>query len=424
MVGTIRMMWAGFILAMVFVLSLVPACSRDDDEVVNDEQISPQTAVNQETVTITIGNYTDITGLSSDAASVLNMALDDMVRYYNEGDIIPGVKFKVVSYDSQVDPSNDIPGYEWLKGHGADVLFTYIPTAPMTLKSRVEKDRLVLFALVPDRAAVDPPGYVFGPGSALVEHHIYTLLKWIAENDPDFPSNRPARIGGAGWATGYMEAAFRGVKEYARAHPEQYDWVDGYIAGIKFTWQVEAEALKNCDYVFPPCLMNNFVEQCRSSGYTGKFIGTSIHTAFFSTIDKADTWDEIDGMLLIMTNSWWNEESEVVELAKELLERYHPGQLEEMMRTSNGYLSVNTAYIMFELVRKTVNEVGPENFSSQAMYNAASDFSLEIDGRVTDSFDEAKRLSRNWMAIYEYDAEKRDLIRVNPDEWLDVMQEP
>ena len=406
------------------------ACESGSEEAPSAPLVQPSSTITSEPpeipepVEIIIGNYTDITGPSANASAVMNMALEDMVRYYNEEDLIPGVRFKVINYDSQVDPSNDIPGYEWLKERGADVLYTYLPSAPITLKPRVEEDKLVLFSLVPDREAMDPPGYVFGPGSALVEHHSYALLKWLAENDPDFPTDRPARIGGAGWATGYMDAAFEGAQEYVQAHPDQYDWVGGHITGFKFTWQTEVEALKDCDYLIPPMIMNQFAEQYRSSGYTGKFIGTALHTAFFSTIDKADTWDEIDGMLLIMPDSWWNEECEMVDLAKELLERYHPGRLEEMMRTSNGYLSVGPVYIIFELIRETVNEVGPENFSSEAMYDAASDFSLEIDGRVTDSFNETKRLSRNWFAIYEYDAEKRDLIRVNPGEWLDVIQEP
>ncbi len=416
-------------LASSLILSFI-ACESGDDETPLEPVSQPSSTITSESpeilepVEITIGNYTDITGPSANAGAIVNMALDDMIQYYNEGDLISGVRFKVVSYDSQVNPSNDIPGYEWLKERGADVLYTFIPSAPITLKSRVEEDKIALFSLVPDREVADPPGYVFGPGTVLIEHHMFTLLKWLAENDPDFPTDRPARIGGVGWATGYIETACMSAEEYAQAHPEQYDWVGGYITGINFTWQAETEALKDCDYIIPPMIMTQFAKQYRSSGYGGKFIGTAFHTAFFNTIDKADTWDKIDGMLLIMPNTWWNEETEVIELAKELLQRYHPGRLEEMMRTSNGYLSVDPLYVMFELIRKTVNEVGPENFSSQAMYDAASDFSLEIDGRVTDTFNDEKRLSRNWFAIYEYDAEKRDLIRVNPDEWLDVILEP
>jgi len=386
--------------------------------------VTSEPQVMLEPVEITIGNFTDKTGPSAAPLSLIAMALEDTARYYNEENLIPGVKFKVISYDGQLDPSNDILGYEWLKNHGAEVLFTAVPSAAITLKPRLEKDKLVLFTVVPDQEAVEPPAYVFCVGTTLCEYHSYTLMKWIAENDPDFPQNRPARIGGAGLPTPYMEATLRGAKEYARAHPDQYDWAGGYVTIFKFDWQTEVEALKNCDYVIPPSLMNQFIEQYRSSGYEGRFIGTAINLAFFDFIDQDDVWDEIDGMRIIMPNWWWNEESEVVALAKDLLERYHPGEAEEIMRNSNAYLSVNTAYIIFEFMRETLEKVGPENFSSQALHDAASDFSIKIDGMETDSFNENKRLSRNWFAIYEFDAEERDLIRLNPNEYLDVMQEP
>jgi len=48
------------------------------------------------------------------------MALEDLVAYYNDSDLIPGVRLEVVVYDGQWDPARDIPGYEWLRGRGAD----------------------------------------------------------------------------------------------------------------------------------------------------------------------------------------------------------------------------------------------------------------------------------------------------------------
>ncbi|MFC2027056.1 ABC transporter substrate-binding protein [Chloroflexota bacterium] len=417
------------LLGSVLILNSI-ACESGSEEATLSPLIEPSSTNNSEPqvilepVEITIGNYSDKTGPAANAQITIDMALEDMVRYYNEDALIPGVTFKVINYDSQLDPSKDIPGYEWLKEHGADLIWTPVPSAPITLKPLVEKDRLALFPLVPDRETVDPPGYVFGAGSTLLEYHAYTLLKWLAENDPDFPDGRPAKIGGAGWSTGYMETVFEAAKAYAKSHPEQYDWEGGHITNFAFMWGPEVEALKDCDYIIPPTMMNQFVEQYRGSGYTGKFIGTTVHTAFFNLIDEADTWDEIDGMQIIMPNSWWNEESEVILLAKDLLNRYHPGQLEEMMRTSSGYLTVNAAYIILELIREAVNEVGPKNFSSQALYDAARGFTLEIDGRVTDSFNSNKRCSRDWFAIYEFDAEKRELVRLIPNEWLDVIQEP
>ncbi len=418
-----------FLLSLVLMLSSI-GCANDSEEetfsalVQSAGTVTAEPLTTPEPVVITIGNLTDKTGPSANPLSLIDMALEDTVRYYNEDNLMPGVEFKVIHYDTQLDSSNDIPGYKWLKGHGADIMFTAIPSAAITLKPLLEKDKMVLFSVVPDREAVEPPGYVFSAGTTLCEFHSYTLLEWIAKNDADFPTNRPAKIGGAGFPTSYMESTLRGAKEYAKAHPDQYEWEGEFVSSFKFTWQTEAAALKNCDYIIPPSLMNQFVDECHNSGYEGKFVGTAINLAFFNFIDKDDIWDDIDGMRIIMPNWWWNEDSEVVDLSKDLLERYHPGRSAEIMRTSNGYLTVNTVYIILELVRQTIEKVEPQNFSSQALHDAASNFSLNIDGKETDTFSEEKRLSRNWFAIFEFDADERDLVRLNPDEWLDVIQQP
>ncbi|NQT73005.1 MAG: ABC transporter substrate-binding protein [Chloroflexi bacterium] len=80
-----------------------------------NKKIEPTSTATQELVTITIGNLSDLTGVSSNAMGVVNIALEDTVEYYNERNLIPGVELEVITYDGQYNPSNDIPGYEWLK---------------------------------------------------------------------------------------------------------------------------------------------------------------------------------------------------------------------------------------------------------------------------------------------------------------------
>jgi len=404
---------AGFIFLLLSLVSLpLAGCSAGANE-----------PGGQGEVTVTIGALTDKTGPGSIALSLIDTALADMVRYYNEENLIPGVHLEIISYDGQFDPANDIPGYEWLRQRGADVLFTSVPSAAITLKPRVERDEMILFSLVPNREAVYPPGHVFGL-STLCEYHSYNLLAWIAENDPDFPRDRPARIGGAGWPHDYMLSTLAGAEEYARAHPDLYDWQGTYATSFQFNWQTEVEAFRDCDYVIPPTLMNNFVRPYRDAGYKAKFIGAAIHTGFFSKISQDDIWAEIDGMRVIMPNPWWNEDSEMIGLVKGVLERYHPGEAEEIMYTSNGYLSAYSVYCMLEMIRETVERTGPEGFSPAALYETANHFSMTIDGRVMDTLTPEKRLSRDWFVILEFDAEREELVRVNPDEWLPVMTEP
>ncbi|MFC2027691.1 ABC transporter substrate-binding protein, partial [Chloroflexota bacterium] len=295
------------LLTLVFV---VPSCSSSDDEATqpDTQSTTEPTAAPEpvENITVTIGNLTDLTGPAATGMSPINTALDDLVRYFNDEDLIPGVKLEVVTYDGQLDPSKDIPGYEWLRGKGADVIFTATPGTPVTLKARADSDHVVVFGVSGDPDELSPPGYVFNLGT-IPRHEGLTLLKWIAENDWDYETKGPAKIGGAGWNDAYSGWWLEAMEDYANAHPEQFDWVSGHLTGIgTFTWGPEVEALKDCDYLFVPTIMTNFVKEYLAAGYAGKFIGASTHAAFFGQISDAGLWDEIDGMLFIASSRWWN----------------------------------------------------------------------------------------------------------------------
>ncbi len=298
-------------LPAILVALIVPACDSGeggtpDGKIGNDTEITSPGGV--EEVVITIGNLSDLTGTSAVAMEVINSALRDLVDYFNEADIIPGVELKVITYDGQYDPSRDIPGYEWLREKGADLIFTAIPGTPLTLKNRANRDKIVLFGVSGNPDDLSPPGYVFNLGT-VPHHEALTMLKWIAENHWDYSSNGPARIGGAGWEGPYTVWWLDSMQDYARAHPDQFEWVEGRLTRYgSFMWQSEVDALKDCDYVYVPTVMINFVKEYREAGHDGTFIGASTHAAFMGQIKDARLWDEVDGMLFISSSRWWNEE--------------------------------------------------------------------------------------------------------------------
>ncbi len=354
---------------------------------------------------------------------IMTVVLEDLVEYYNDQNLIPGIEFEVITYDTEYNPSKDLLGYELLRDQGADLIFTTISSATTTLKSLLEKDKMVLFSVAPAEEALVPPGYIFCPGNALGKNVSYTLLKWIAENDPGFPENRPARIGGASWNDPYSAEFLSGMEEYARIHPDQYEWSGGYLTDVKFVWDTEVEALKDCDYLIPPITTRSFVETYNSAGYTTKYIGTDAHIAFFGSIDNPDTWGALDGMLFPRPNRWWNEDDELVSLAKNLLSKNHPDEAEQMISSGSGYLMIQPYYEMLSLIAEAVEAVGPDNFNSQAVYETAKSFSLITDGIELNSFDETKRASSNYLGMYELDASQRDLVRVQED-WIPIVWEP
>lgn len=420
---TLSKVWI-IVLAMMLVLPSLIACGDGSTHEPTQSTVeSTSTSKPAENVVITIGNLTDITGPGAIGMAPINMALDDLVSYFNDEGMIPGVELRVIEYDGQLDPSRDIPGYEWLRQKGADLIFTSTPGTPVTLKTRADDDQVVVFGVSGDPDELSPPGYVFNLGT-IPGHEGLTLLKWIAENDWDYQTKGPAKIGGAGWDDAYSGWWLNAMEDYANAHPEQFEWVDGYLTGIgTFTWGPEVEALKNCDYLFVPTLMANFVREYRNAGYSGRFIGASTHAAFFGIITDAGLWDEIEGMLFIASSRWWNETGEIIDLTKLLLEKYHSGSIENIIGEGVGYIATVNLYQMFSIIQKAVETTGAGAFDSQALYDAAQSYTLTIDDWDRYSFSETKRWATDLYAAYEASEAEKAMVRLHTD-WLPVVTEP
>ena len=385
---------------------------------------SSEHPVAKEPVKITIGNLTDLTGPASNQFTIITTALEDIVRYYNENNLISGVELEVVSYDGQFDPSNDIPGYEWLKERGADLIFTGVPDTPLTLKPIVNKDKIPLFAATGYQEQLEPPGYVFIMG-VIPEHQAFTVVNWIAENDWDYESNGPAKVGAASWIDGHSQSFIKAMEQYAEAHPEQFEWAGSFLTNFTFNWTAEAEALKDCDYVYPCLSPVPFIKEYRSVNDTAKFIATDPQTACFSQVDDAQLWGDIDGSIFIKGGSpWWNEDEELINLAKELLYENHPDDAEEIIRAGASYASVSgVCYPILDLVADTVKVVGAENFTSQALYDTAISYSLQIDGIERAGFSETRRYAYSSYLIYKASAVDEDIIRAD-ENWIPLLVEP
>jgi hypothetical protein len=353
--------------------------------------------------TITIGSLTDMTGVAANSLQVIDIALQDMVNYYNDNNLIPGVELEVEKYDTQYDPTRFTTGYEWLRQKGADVIWNALPPGVPTLMSRVNTDQFPFFTAT---ANVEPSeldgSYVFCL-AITPTYEAYTFLDWLAKNDPDFPKDRPAKIGGAAWTDGYNNILFKAAKEYCKAHPDQYDWVTDYITNIKFTWMTEAEGLKDCDYVFVPTPPQAFMKQYRAAGYSATFLGTELPAAFMGMMDQEGLGEAIDGMYFLLSNAWYNESDIIMDRLNTLLDTKHSAKEAEEFRANGcGYRGGKQAYMMCEIIKETVERVGIDNFNSETCVDTAKSWSFDLgDVENFQSFTETKRFSQNYYAAYE-----------------------
>lgn len=411
------------ILWLVFLLLAIPtltACGGDDD----DKTPSPNATSTQngepvEKVKITIGNHTDKTGAASQAMQIVDAGLADVIEYYNDNNLIPGVEVKLVEYDGMLDPGRDVPGWEWLKEKGADVIMAWLPAISLTLQPLAERDQIPLFVTLTVKEQLEIPGNMFA-GTPLFEEQIWTLINWVMENDWDWQTKGPAKVGGGVDEGSNPDAIFGAFKEYAETYPERMEWVGGRTIPMGvYTWATEVETLKDCDYIYLPHIFPFFVKDYVNAGYTkARFLTTDSHTSFLSLLDDMGYWPEIDGMLNLTQSEWWTEDSEYSNFARELAQTYRSGMISDIERNPKGYNSLANGVHVLESIKIASETVGPENIDSQAIIEAAEKLVLEFDGVQRFSYTETKRTSPDRLAIYEANSQDKSFVRLS--DWLPI----
>jgi hypothetical protein len=86
---------------------------------------------------------------------------------------------------------------------------------------------------------------------------------------------------------------------------------------------------------------------------------------------------------------------------------------------------MQASYVVLEILRNAIAEVGADNIDGQAIYNAAVEYKTEgtiWEGRPQWSLTETQRYLVHAVEIYEWRAEERDLVRVA--DWQPLVEQP
>ena len=376
-------------------------------------------------VTITIGELTDFTGPASPAVIAMHYALEDIAEYYNEENLIPGVEIKIASWDTKIDPSRVVPGYEWLRGQGAKVIITLFPGDDEILKPFAERDKVFIAATGATGEAFDPPGWVFG--FANVNPWAMTpLLQWISENDWDYEAEgRPPKLGYVKWSGVGAIPLKEAMEEYVQEHPDKFKWVGSSLPPSgTMTFGGSAEQMKDCDYI-TSCGMeaSYFMEEFRSRGYTATIIDPAYLGGYIGFMVDKLGWEAIDGILTAEMSLWWNETTPIVNVMNELADKYRPG--EDKTRMGFTYVGAGQQLIsVFDVLQDAIEDVGAENFDGQAFYDAAIEYKttrpMWWEGYPEWGFSETKRYLMDHIVIYEFDAEAETLVKLT--DWLPLVK--
>ncbi len=379
----------------------------------------------KEKTTIIIGNLTDLTGVAAPALEPMTWALEDIVRDINENEPIPGVKLKVVNYDTAFNPARFLSGYDYLKSKGAQVIISVFNDASETLKPYAAEDKIAVLGMATSLPMVDPPGWVFA-FSPPARWSIKSMLKWVSDEwQADGKEGKPT-LATVGWNDNWGQDNALGAEEFCKDNPTLFDYKGSFLSPVGFQgpWSGDIAKTKNVDYINVAAngalMPATFWKEYKDAGGTGINIDTEAESAYAGFITEYCGWNYLDGKLNAQGWGWWNLDWPEIEYIKDLLYKYHPGDAESVMQAGMGYLGGGSMQrFALDIVIAAIEDAGAEDFDGQAFYNTAVNYMKDWAGSQR-GFTATRRYAVNDCCILRWTAADQDLHLLS-DVWVPLI---
>jgi len=395
--------------------------------------------------TIIIGNLTDLTGPASTALVPLNTGLADMVREFNAGlnpgpKLPEGVQLKIESYDNAMNPSRFLPGYDWLKSRGAQVIFSILSDCSDVLKDPAARDKMPVCGFASDFYQIDPPGWVFD-FDAPAQWSTNLIVQWVSQNWNYTAEGRAPTIATVGWADAWGAACADGVKAYVAANPTKFTLTGTYLEPVMTTsWSGVVSKTLHVDYVMLAAdggiAPSTFWKQYKDAGGTGINIDSESQSAYAGYITDYCGWADLDGKLntqgwglwtlagtgTVGTGNYPVVQSDI-KYTLDVLKKYHPNDVQAQTKAGMGYMGgTSMQFCALQIVVAAINRVGADNFNGQAFYDTAINYSTTWAGDPR-GFSATNRVFCTRQIVDKWDAATQSLIMVSPG-WVEVPQIP
>ncbi|MBI4329933.1 MAG: ABC transporter substrate-binding protein [Chloroflexi bacterium] len=117
---------------------------------------------------IKVGIISDMTGPTASGAVGEIWGFEDIAKWANETNYVPGVTFETIAYDNRFDVGRSLNGYELMKTRGVSVVHVQMTGANYALNPKYTTDKIV--ALIPPAPkALHPVGWAFSSDAAYAD---------------------------------------------------------------------------------------------------------------------------------------------------------------------------------------------------------------------------------------------------------------
>lgn len=373
------------------------------------------TGTDVETTEIVIGLLTDFTGPASYAVKPTMDSFKDVFRWAAANDPISGVRVKFINYDQRTDPARVPPGYMWLKGQGADLLYIISPTDRAILADDFTKDRIPVVGASIDEGAPNHPWSFACYGSN--GHEAEAGLQWIMETWDYEGKGRNPVIGHFSWTHPSGRFHQVGIDRMLQWFPDKFDWAGEQAPPLgSTTFAGELAQLRKCDYIWitpAGAMIAGFIKEARNRGYTGAFLGGSnSFSGYWDLVTAAVPAGDLYDSYLFYWTPWWNEEVPNIVTAKEATYKYHPRDAERRF-TSQGPAGWAMGTFTLDAIRRAVDAVGAANVDGSAIRDALVATNMDVKGYGNVwRFESDYHTILRTIKVYQWDVDRKD--------WLDA----
>jgi len=370
---------------------------------------------------IIIGMLTDFTGPACYAVRPTMDGYMDAFRWFAETDPIPGVKVKFITYDQKTDPGRVPPGYMWLKGQGAIMMYIISPTDRSILADRFAEDQILCQGASVDEGSPAHPWSFVQYGSNGFEAE--AGMQWIIDTWDYAGTGRSPKVGHFSWAHASGDFHQWGLDRTLERYPGKLDWQGRQTALVSAsTFAGEVSALKDCDYIWmtPAGTMpGSFMKEARARGYTGAFIGgTNAFSGYFPLIRTIVPADQLYECYQMQWWPWYNEDYPFIDMVKEILQKYRADSYEEAMEGSGPIGGLCMAIPAYDSIKRAVEAVGAENVDGAAIRDAFLSFNVTLEGfGNTWQFGEDFHVLMRSMKAYKWDLDRTEFVNLGGD-WV------